>query len=471
MREGVRPLLVDWLISFYVSFVGGAPPSFTSKKKKLLRACSLFSPSLGSSAHSALFAPREPSLSAVLSLHATRADGEREERRGRRSDKERERAVSSSLAARIDRSIAFVFFSPSSFLLPLSLSVSPLQMADVAAAAPPAAAAPAPPDERAAAIAAYRRVLVLHAEADARARALRDAVRGLRKDHDKTEDDLKALQSVGQIIGEVLRQLDAERCEQEKNGVWWRDGEREGRKDTERRGRRESMTSVFSLSTDLSRPRHLTNPKNSPSRFLPPSLPLPLSPPPPPETQRSHRQGLQRTPLCRRLPPASPRPGRRKGPGPGHARHTRHDDADDHAVAQEGGRPGRAQHGGRGPREGGLFEHRRAGGAGSSSCVFFTKKKIEFGGGGEGEKRRAANLGASSSCWSPPLPPFPLTNKPKKTHRSARSGSRSSSRSSTRSSSSASASSPPRASCSTAPLGLGRRCSRGPSPPTWTPTS
>ena len=33
-REGVRPLLVDWLISFYVSFVGGAPPSFTSKKKK-----------------------------------------------------------------------------------------------------------------------------------------------------------------------------------------------------------------------------------------------------------------------------------------------------------------------------------------------------------------------------------------------------------------------------------------------------
>ena len=164
-------------------------------------------------------------------------------------------------------------------------------MADVAAAAPPAAAAPAPPDERAAAIAAYRRVLVLHAEADARARALRDAVRGLRKDHDKTEDDLKALQSVGQIIGEVLRQLDAERCEQEKNGVWWRDGEREGRKDTERRGRRESMTSVFSLSTDLSRPRHLTNPKNSPSRFLPPSLPLSLSPPPPPgnTTQSSSR--------------------------------------------------------------------------------------------------------------------------------------------------------------------------------------
>jgi 26S proteasome regulatory subunit T4 len=33
-----------------------------------------------------------------------------------------------------------------------------------------------------------------------------------KKDFDKTEDDLKALQSVGQIIGEVLRELDSERC-------------------------------------------------------------------------------------------------------------------------------------------------------------------------------------------------------------------------------------------------------------------
>ena len=34
----------------------------------------------------------------------------------------------------------------------------------------------------------------------------------MKKEFDKTEDDLKALQSVGQIIGEVLRQLDEERC-------------------------------------------------------------------------------------------------------------------------------------------------------------------------------------------------------------------------------------------------------------------
>lgn len=35
----------------------------------------------------------------------------------------------------------------------------------------------------------------------------------LDKDYTKTEDDMKALQSVGQIIGEVLKQLDHERCE------------------------------------------------------------------------------------------------------------------------------------------------------------------------------------------------------------------------------------------------------------------
>jgi hypothetical protein len=49
-------------------------------------------------------------------------------------------------------------------------------------------------------------------ELDARVRALRDDVKKTRKEYDKTEDDLKALQSVGQIIGEVLRQLDDERC-------------------------------------------------------------------------------------------------------------------------------------------------------------------------------------------------------------------------------------------------------------------
>lgn len=31
--------------------------------------------------------------------------------------------------------------------------------------------------------------------------------------YDQSEEDLKAIQSVGQIIAEVLKQLDEERCE------------------------------------------------------------------------------------------------------------------------------------------------------------------------------------------------------------------------------------------------------------------
>ena len=91
---------------------------------------------------------------------------------------------------------------------------------------------------RQAVLAEYRKVLLQHKEQDAKVRssklppanplgsptcccpalslsnplpALRLAVRqeakDLKKQYDKTEDDLRALQSVGQIIGEVLRQL------------------------------------------------------------------------------------------------------------------------------------------------------------------------------------------------------------------------------------------------------------------------
>lgn len=41
---------------------------------------------------------------------------------------------------------------------------------------------------------------------------VRENLRGSKKEFNKTEDDLKSLQSVGQIIGEVLRPLDNERC-------------------------------------------------------------------------------------------------------------------------------------------------------------------------------------------------------------------------------------------------------------------
>mmetsp|Transcript_27649 Transcript_27649/g.52634 ORF Transcript_27649/g.52634 Transcript_27649/m.52634 type:complete len:398 (+) Transcript_27649:145-1338(+) len=64
---------------------------------------------------------------------------------------------------------------------------------------------------RDAALADHHRKLMVHKELDAKVRTLRDQVRQAKKEYDKTEDDLKALQSVGQIIGEVLRQLDDER--------------------------------------------------------------------------------------------------------------------------------------------------------------------------------------------------------------------------------------------------------------------
>jgi ATP-dependent 26S proteasome regulatory subunit len=45
-------------------------------------------------------------------------------------------------------------------------------------------------------------------------------LKGLDKDFDKSEDDIKALQSVGQVIGEVLKQLDEERCEYLPTTIW-----------------------------------------------------------------------------------------------------------------------------------------------------------------------------------------------------------------------------------------------------------
>jgi hypothetical protein len=74
-------------------------------------------------------------------------------------------------------------------------------------------------DRREAALAEFRKKLLKHKEVDTKVRSLRETVKELKKDYDKTEDDLKALQSVGQIIGEVLRQLDEERCERPGIGV------------------------------------------------------------------------------------------------------------------------------------------------------------------------------------------------------------------------------------------------------------
>jgi ATP-dependent 26S proteasome regulatory subunit len=47
--------------------------------------------------------------------------------------------------------------------------------------------------------------------------SVRFSLKDLEKDYAKTEDDIKAVQSVGQIIGEVMKQLDDDRCEYRHN--------------------------------------------------------------------------------------------------------------------------------------------------------------------------------------------------------------------------------------------------------------
>lgn len=65
--------------------------------------------------------------------------------------------------------------------------------------------------ERERALLKFKDKLLEHRKWDARLKDLRLSIRGLEKDYDKTETDIKALQSVGQIIGEILKQLDDER--------------------------------------------------------------------------------------------------------------------------------------------------------------------------------------------------------------------------------------------------------------------
>jgi len=82
---------------------------------------------------------------------------------------------------------------------------------------PPAAPAPAPPivqqppSEREQVLDQYRAKIREHRETEAKLKRLRANVKDLVARYQKTEDDLSALQSVGQIIGDVLKRLDSER--------------------------------------------------------------------------------------------------------------------------------------------------------------------------------------------------------------------------------------------------------------------
>lgn len=93
----------------------------------------------------------------------------------------------------------------------------------------------------------------------------------LDKDYTKTEDDMKALQSVGQIIGEVLKQLDHERCKSRRQpevgsgservrrtwrvvggGRVGRSQRRSGRRRSSQRGKRGSTGCVRSTAEESS---------------------------------------------------------------------------------------------------------------------------------------------------------------------------------------------------------------------------
>ena len=89
---------------------------------------------------------------------------------------------------------------------------------DEVEAVPAAAEVPPPPppaapvlSEREQVLEQYRAKIREHREVEARLKRMRDDVRGLVGRYNKTEDDLTALQSVGQIIGDVLKRLDESR--------------------------------------------------------------------------------------------------------------------------------------------------------------------------------------------------------------------------------------------------------------------
>jgi len=66
-------------------------------------------------------------------------------------------------------------------------------------------------DAREKAIMEHKKKLLEHKEYDGRLKGLREDLKKKTKDFDKSENDLKALQSVGQIVGEILKQLTEEK--------------------------------------------------------------------------------------------------------------------------------------------------------------------------------------------------------------------------------------------------------------------
>lgn len=71
--------------------------------------------------------------------------------------------------------------------------------------------------EREQALEDYKKSLLELREWEAKLKSLRMGIKDLQREFDISEENIKALQSVGQIIGEVLKQLDEERCKSVQN--------------------------------------------------------------------------------------------------------------------------------------------------------------------------------------------------------------------------------------------------------------
>ena len=59
--------------------------------------------------------------------------------------------------------------------------------------------------------------LIRHTDMLMNVYTVRFALKDMEKEFDKTEEDIKAIQSVGQIIAEVMKQLDDDRCAHHAN--------------------------------------------------------------------------------------------------------------------------------------------------------------------------------------------------------------------------------------------------------------
>ena len=66
--------------------------------------------------------------------------------------------------------------------------------------------------ERQNALNTFKEKLLESREWEAKLKSLRLDIKDLEKNYNASEENIKALQSVGQIIGEVLKQLDDEKC-------------------------------------------------------------------------------------------------------------------------------------------------------------------------------------------------------------------------------------------------------------------